>query len=203
MWSRPDLKTIMLMIFLIGTFGLNFPIFISTMSVMVFHLGSSQYGLLTSMMAIGSITGALLSARRAKPHIVQLLAGSVIFGLGFTIAALMPTYILFGLALIVIGVAGQTLTTTSLSMVQLSTDPAMRGRVMAILLAIAFGGTPIGAPIVGWVADTFGPRWALGVGASAGFAGALVGLRYLVKYRQLRIRRDAWRLRVTLDGAVN
>ena len=202
-WSRPDLKTIMLMIFLIGTFGLNFPIFISTMSVMVFHLGSSQYGLLTSMMAIGSITGALLSARRAKPHIVQLLAGSVIFGLGFTIAALMPTYILFGLALIVIGVAGQTLTTTSLSMVQLSTDPAMRGRVMAILLAIAFGGTPIGAPIVGWVADTFGPRWALGVGASAGFAGALVGLRYLVKYRQLRIRRDAWRLRVTLDGAVN
>lgn len=202
-WSRPDLKTIMLMLFLIGTFGLNFPIFISTMSVMVFHLGSSQYGLLTSIMAIGSITGALLSARRAKPHIVQLLAGSAIFGFGFTIAALMPTYILFGLALIVIGVAGQTLTTTSLSMVQLSTDPAMRGRVMAILLAIAFGGTPIGAPIVGWVADTFGPRWALGVGATAGFAAALVGLRYLVKYRQLRIRRDEWRLRVSLDGAVN
>ena len=72
--KRPDLKAILLMLFLICTFGLNFPIFISTMSVMVFHGGAGQYGLLTSIMAIGSLTGALLAAQRAKPHIVLLLA---------------------------------------------------------------------------------------------------------------------------------
>jgi MFS family permease len=198
-WKRPDLKVILLMIFLIGTFGLNFPIFISTMSVTVFHAGASQYGLLTSIMAIGSVTGALLAARREKPHIAILFAGAAVFGFGFALAALMPNYWLFGLALIVIGVSAQTFTTTTISTVQLLTEPAMRGRVMAILLAIALGGTPIGAPIVGWVADIFGPRWALGIGAAAGFSAAIVGLYYLVKYRQLRLRRDAGRLRFTLD----
>ena len=76
----------------------------------------------------------------------------------------------------------------------------MRGRVMAILFAIALGGTPIGAPIVGWVADQFGPRWALGVGAAAGFSAALVGIRYLVKYRGLNVRLADNRISFSLDG---
>lgn len=198
-WERPDLKAALLMLFLIGTFGLNFPIFISTMSVSVFHAGASQYGLLTSIMAIGSVAGALLSARRAKPQITLLFIGAAIFGFGFSLASIMPNYWLFGLALVVIGVASQTFNTTVNSTVQLSTDPAMRGRVMAILLAIALGGTPIGAPLVGWVADTFGPRWALGVGAASGFSASLVGIRYLLKYRQLRFRFTAGRLRFSLD----
>jgi MFS family permease len=75
----------------------------------------------------------------------------------------------------------------------------MRGRVIAILLAIAVGGTPLGAPIVGRVADVFGPRWALGIGAVAGFASALVGLCYLAKYRHLRVQFNAGRPRFTLD----
>lgn len=186
-WKRPDLKAILLMLFLIGTFGLNFPIFISTMSVTVFHAGASQYGLLTSIMAVGSVTGALLSARREKPRPGLLFAGAALFGLGLTLASLMPSFWLFGLALVVIGVAAQTFTTTANSTVQLATEPAMRGRVMAILLSIALGGTPIGAPIVGWVADMFGPRWALGIGAAAGFAAAGVGIYYLIKYRHLRV----------------
>lgn len=198
-WKRPDLKAVLLMLFLIGTFGLNFPIFISTMAVSVFHKGAGQFGLLTSVMAIGSVAGALLAARRERPHITLLFGGAAVFGLGFTLAAFMPNYWLFGLALAVIGVSAQTFTTTVNGTVQLSTDPAMRGRVMAILLAIALGGTPIGAPFVGWVADTFGPRWALGVGAAAGFAAAVVGLRYLTTYRHLRVRVDAARLRWTFD----
>jgi nicotinamidase-related amidase len=199
-WKRPDLKAVLLMLFLIGTFGLNFPIFISTMSVTVFHAGAGQYGILTSIMAVGSVVGALLAARRAKPHVALLFAGAAIFGLGFALAAIMPNDWLFALALVVIGVSAQTFTTSTNSLVQLSTAPAMRGRVMAILLAIALGGTPIGAPIVGWVADTFGPRWALGIGAASGLAAALVAIHYLVKHRHLRLRIDAGRLRFSLGG---
>ncbi len=202
--KRPDLKAVFLMLFLIGTFGLNFPIFISTMSVAAFHAGARQYGLLTSIMAIGSVAGALLAARREKPHIALLFAGAGIFGFGFVLAAVMPNYWLFGLALVLIGVSAQTFTTTVNSNVQLSTEPFMRGRVMAILLAIALGGTPIGAPIVGWVANTFGPRWALAVGAASGFAAALVGIFYLTKYHHLRVRIDAGlRLTTFLELAHN
>jgi len=190
----------MLMLFLIGTFGLNFPIFISTMSVTVFHQGAGRYGLLSSMMAIGSVTGALLAAGRDKPHIGILLGAAAVFGIGFSLAAIVPTYWLFGVTLALIGIASQTFTTTSASIVQISTEPAMRGRVMAILFGIALGGTPIGAPIVGWVADRFGPRWALGVGAAAGFAAALVGVRYLVKHRQLNVRLADNRISFSLDG---
>jgi MFS family permease len=198
-WKRPDLKAILLMLFLIGTFGLNFPIFISTMSVTVFHAGAHQFGLLTSIMALGSVTGALLAAGRERPRTGLLLAAATVFGAGCALAAIMPTYGLFGLALVVIGAAAQTFTTTVNSTVQLSTAPEMRGRVMAVLLAMAMGGTPIGAPIVGWVADTFGPRWALGVGAAAGFAAAGVGIRFLAKHRHLRVHMNAGRLRFSLE----
>jgi MFS family permease len=198
-WKRPDIKAVLLMLFLIGTFGLNFPIFISTMSVTVFHAGARQYGLLTSIMAIGSVSGALLSARRAKPRIALLFVGAATFGFGLALAAIMPNYALFGVALIIIGASAQTFTTTANGAVQLSIEPVMRGRVMAIFLAIALGGTPIGAPIVGWVADTFGPRWALGVGAAGGFGAAIVGICYLAKYRGLRVRIEARRLRFSFD----
>ena len=199
-WSRPDLKAMLWMMFLIATFGLNFPIFISTMSVSVFHAGASQYGLLSSTMAVGSVTGALLAARRDRPHVSMLLLGAVLFGVGCTLAAVMPSFWLFGLVLVLIGVSAQTFTTTVNSSVQLSTEPAMRGRVMAILLAIALGGTPLGAPIVGWVADHFGPRWSLAIGAASGLIAALVGLAYLVQHRRLRLRVESRRLRFSLDA---
>jgi MFS family permease len=199
-WRRADLKAVLLMLLLIGTFGLNFPIFISTMAVSVFHKGAGQYGLSTTIMAIGSVTGALMAARQARPRVAVLLSGATVFGVGLALAATMPNYALFCAALVVIGVAAQTFTTTVNSAVQLSSDPAMRGRVMAILLAVALGGTPIGAPIVGWVADTFGPRWALGVGAASGFGAAIVGVHYLVKYSHLRVRIEAGRVRFRYDN---
>ena len=184
--KRPGLLAILGMLFLVGTFGLNFPIFISTMSVKVFHAGAQQYGVLSSIMAIGSVTGALLAAGRPRPHIGLLLGSALLFGAGLSLAAVMPLYVLFAATLVVIGVAAQTFTTSTMGLVQMSTEPAMRGRVMAIVMAIALGGTPLGAPIVGWVADRFGPRFSLGVGAAAGFAAAIVGVVYLFKYRSLR-----------------
>jgi MFS family permease len=177
--GRGDLKAVLAMLFLVATFGLNFALFISTMAVSVFHVGPHQYGLLTSMLAVGSMTGALLSARRARPRMSLLVGGAALFGLGCAAAAAMPGYWQFGATLVVIGIASQTFMTTANSTIQLSSDPLMRGRVMAIYLAIALGSTPLGAPFVGWVADTFGPRWALAVGAAGGIAAALVGLRYV------------------------
>ena len=182
-WSRPDLKAILFMLFLIGTFGLNFPIFISTMAVRVFHTGAGGYGMLSSMMAVGTVAGALIGAGLDKPRFGALLVGAAFFGLGCASAAIAPDYWLFATALVVTGAAVLTITTTTNALMQLSTEPAMRGRVMALRLAIALGGTPIGAPIVGWVADEFGPRWALGAGAASGIAAAFVAAYAMIKKR--------------------
>jgi MFS family permease len=199
-WHRPDIKASLLMLFLIGTFGINFPIFISTMSVGVFHTGAGEFGLLSSMLAIGSVAGALLSARREKPGLLVMTAAAGIFGVGFCLAAAMPNYGLFGCTLIIIGLSAQTFTTTCNVSLQLSTEPNMRGRVIALFLAIAVGATPIGAPLVGWVADTLGPRWALLVGAASGFGAVAVALRYLAKHRGLKVRVDQGRLNFSLES---
>jgi len=183
-WGRPDLMAILIMLFLVGTFGLNFPIFISTMAVGVFHADARGYGVLSSMMAIGTVSGALLAARRQAPGFNALLGGALVFGIGCALAAVAPTYWLFGVALVVTGISVLTLTNTTNSLMQLSTEPAMRGRVMALRVGVALGGTPIGAPIVGWVADHLGPRWALGVGAASGFAAAGVAIAYMARQRR-------------------
>lgn len=137
-------------------------------------------------MAVGTLAGALLAAGREKPRFALLLTGAATFGVGFACAAITPDARLFGTTLVVIGVAGLTFVNATSSLMQLSTAPAMRGRVMALRLAIGVGATPVGAPIVGWIADAFGPRWALGVGAASGFMAALVALVYLIGQRQNR-----------------
>ena len=192
-WVRPDLRITLVMLLLIGTFGLNFPIFISTMAVRVFHTDAGGYGLLSSVMAVGTMSGALLGAGRETPRFKYLLVGAAFFGIGCGLAAIAPSYWLFAAALVVIGVAALTFMNTSNSLMQLSTEPEMRGRVMAIRLAIALGGTPIGAPIAGWIADHYGPRWSLGLAAAAGLLAALIGTyaRQLLSVRTVNRSKDA------------
>jgi MFS family permease len=182
--KRPDLIAILAMLFLIATFGLNFPIFIGTMAVSVFHTDARGYSLLSSTMAVGSVVGALLAASRERTRFGALVVGAGVFGIGCVLAAVSPAYLWFAAALALTGAAALTFTNTSNSLIQLSTEPAMRGRVMALRLGIALGTTPIGAPIVGWVADQAGPRWALGVAAASGFAALAVGMRYRAVVRQ-------------------
>jgi len=172
------------MLFLLGTFGLNFPIFISTMAVNVFHSDARAFGLLSSIMAVGTVSGALLAAGGRKQNFTSLMVGAAVFGLGCTLAALSPGYWWFAAALMIVGAAGLTFTNGTNSIMQLSTERAMRGRVMALRVAIALGGTPIGAPIVGWVANHFGPRWALGIGAAAGFTAALVAVYVMARRKE-------------------
>ena len=183
-WKRPDLMAILIMLFLIGTFAMNFPIFISTMAVNVFHTDARGFGLLSSIMAVGTLSGALFAAGRQKPGFISLFGGAGVVGLGFTLAAMAPGYWSFAATLIIIGAAVLTFGNATNSIMQLSTEPAMRGRVMALRIAIALGGTPIGAPIVGWVANHYGPRWALSIGAGAGFAAALVAIYVMARRKE-------------------
>jgi MFS family permease len=199
--GRPDLVVVFVMIFIIGTFGMNFPIFTSTMATQAFGVGASGFGLLTSAIAVGSLSGALLSARRDRPRMRVLVLASISFGVTCAVAAVMPTYWTFALVLVAVGLSSITLMTTANGTVQLSAAPQMRGRVMALYMAIFTGGTPIGAPIVGWIANTFGPRAAMGVGAGAGFAAAAVAIVWLVRAQHLRLRhRDGLHFAVRHDG---
>jgi len=188
-WKRRDLRAILIMLFLIGTFALNVPIFISTMAVNVFHADARAFGLLSSIMAVGTLSGALLAAGRQKPGLRSLLAGAMVFGLGCTLAAMAPGYWGFAGALVIVGAAALTFGNATNSAMQLATEPSMRGRVMALRVAVALGGTPVGAPLLGWVANRFGPRWTLVVGAGACFTAALVAV--LAMGRQKKTPFDA------------
>ncbi|GAB2455229.1 MFS family permease [Conyzicola lurida] len=191
--KRPDIIAIMVAVFIVGTFGLNFAIFTATMARVEFDHGAGEFGLLSSVLAIGSVTGALLSARREKPRMLILFSAAAAFGVSCAISAVMPTFTTFALALILVGFSSITFMTTANSMVQTTTEPVMRGRVMALYMAIFMGGTPIGAPVVGWVSNEFGPRWALGVGAASGILAALVGVVWMVVSNDLRVHRHPTR----------
>ncbi|MGV8911411.1 MAG: MFS transporter [Rhodoglobus sp.] len=187
--NRPDILIVLVMVFLVGTFGFNFPVFISTMATAEFGKGAAEFGLLSSMMAVGAIVGSLLAARREHAKIGVVVIGSAFFGAACLLAAIAPSYWTFGAALTIVGVSTLTMMTTANAYVQTSTTPIMRGRVMALYLAIFAGGTPIGAPIVGWAANELGARWALGIGALSGLLAAAVAITWLFYSRGMRVGR--------------
>lgn len=178
LWRRADLRVMLFMLFLVATFGLNFPVFIATMAVGAFDADASRFGFLTTMMAAGSVAGALLTAHRRELRLAHLVRSAAVFGSACALAALAPGYGCFAVVLFLAGLSAQVFTTSSNSLFQLRADPAVRGRVMSIVMAIFLGTTPLGAPAVGWVADTFGPRWALAVAALSGLAAAALGLAF-------------------------
>jgi len=188
--SRPDILVIMVVVSLVGTFGLNFAIFTSTMATVEFGQGSSGFGALSSILAIGSVTGALLAARRDRPRLGVVILAAFGFGLACITSALMPTFLSFAVSLIVVGLCSMTMLTSANAYVQTTTAPQLRGRVMALYMTILAGGTPVGAPLVGWVSNEFGPRFALGVAAASGIAAAIIALAWMVSAQHLRLRFD-------------
>ncbi len=158
---RPDIIIILVMIFMLGTFGMNFPIYNATMTTEVFGRGASEYGALGTIMAIGTFGAAVIAARRRHPRLATLLVALVGFTVFNTLLALAPSYLAYAVWLVPTGLCMLTVMTCANSAVQMTTDPSMRGRVMAVYAAIMMGGTPIGAPIVGWVGDVAGPRWSI------------------------------------------
>ncbi|EAP97151.1 integral membrane efflux protein [Janibacter sp. HTCC2649] len=198
--NRPDIQVVMLLVFVLGTFGMNFQVTTALMATLEFHKGPTEYGILGSIMAIGSLTAALLSARRANPRLRTLLFSLAGFTLSTTAAALAPTYTLFALALIPTGLSALTALTTANAMVQLRTDPLVRGRVMALYMAIFMGGTPIGAPIIGWIGEVWGPRWTIAIGPIAVGITLIVVLWWLARQENVRVSYESQRSpRITIE----
>ncbi|ASE12053.1 MFS transporter [Kocuria rhizophila] len=175
---RPDLVAVMSTIFMIGTFGMNFAVYLAAMAGSVFGQGSEEFGVLNSVLAVGTVTGALLSARRERARLRYVFIGCAAFAVSCLGAATAPALWLFAVWLVPCGVSSLTIMTTANAYVQSTTSPTMRGRVMSLYMAIFMGGTPIGAPVVGWLTDTLGARWGMGSAVLAGLSGALIGAWY-------------------------
>ncbi|MEU2156505.1 MFS transporter [Streptomyces sp. NPDC019396] len=188
--GRPELIWPIVLIGFVGTFAFNFPIWLTAFADQVFHVGPGSYGLLNTLMAAGSLAGALLSARRGSSRLRMLVGAAALFGALEIVAALSPSFWLFALLLVPLGMVGLTVNVTANSSVQLATDPAMRGRVMSLYMMVFFGGTPLGAPIVGWITDTYGARTGFAAGGAVSLlAAAVIGL-ILVRVGGLRMRVD-------------
>ncbi len=174
--SQPRMVMVLILVFFAGTFGMNFQITSALMATEVFGKGAGEFGVLGSAMAVGSLTGALLSARRVTIRLRLLVLAAVAFGVAEIVAASLPTYLAFALFCPFIGLATLTLLNSANATLQLTAAPQLRGRVMALYMTIVMGGTPIGAPIVGLVAATLGARWALALGGVLVLVGVLVAV---------------------------
>lgn len=188
--ERPDLIWPIVLVGFIGTFGFNFPTLLSGFADDIFHVGAGQYGLLNSAMAVGSLVGALLAARRGNTRLRMLVLAAMGFGLLEMATAFAPGFWLFAMMLILVGMLGMTFNTTANASVQLATDPAMRGRVMSLYLLVFAGGTPIGSPIVGWVTEQYGPRIGMLACGVVSAAAAVAVAAVLVRVAGLQVRLD-------------
>ena len=178
--SRPRLYVPILLTFMVGTFGLNFQITLSLIAKATFHAGAGSFGLLTSALALGSLLGALGSARRTGlPRLRTMLASALAFGLLEVVDGFAPSFWLLAVLLVPTGAAVLTFTTTANAIVQLGSEPQVRGRVMALYLTVFIGGTPVGAPLVGVLAEHAGPRASLFLGGVVCAVSALVAASFL------------------------
>jgi len=171
--GRPDLKLILVIVFFTGTFGLNFQMTSALMATEVFDKGAQEYGVIGSVMAVGSLTGALLAARRVRIRLRLVVLAALAFGVAEIIAGLAPTYAFYLLWSPLLGLAALTMITAANTVMQTTTAPQLRGRVMALYMMIFMGGTPLGSPFVGWVGETFGARWTLLGGGAMTILGVL------------------------------
>ncbi len=171
--NRTDIIIIMVVVGVVSTLGLNFQLTSAVMATEVFHKGAGEYGIMGSVLAIGSLTGALMAARRKAPRVRLVIVSAFFFGVFSGLMAIMPTYELYVLVSIAVGFCSLTMLTAANTTIQMSVEPEMRGRVMALYLIVFVGATPIGAPFVGWVAEHVGARWGVGVGAIASVVVAL------------------------------
>ena len=196
--NRRDLLLIFFLAFVIGTFGLNFQMTNAIMATEAFGVGPGEFGILGSIMAVGTFGGALLAARRSRPRWRYVIGGGIAFGIAALASAWMPNYVAFGFMLIPVGLASLTFLNSCNTMVQTSVPPQFRARVLALYLMVVMGGTPIGSPFIGWLAEMIGVRYAVSVGALLSLGASIAALIAWQKFRH-----DAVPLRAQIREMLN
>ncbi|MGE5290080.1 MAG: MFS transporter, partial [Micromonosporaceae bacterium] len=186
--ERPSLWLLMMLVFFVATFGMNFQVTTALMSREVFHTGAGAFGLASTVFAAGALLGALLAARRRRPGLRLLLVVAPLFGILEVLTGLMPVFWTFLALLVPTGLALLTFTTAANAATQLNTAPDMRGRVMGLYLLVFFGGTPLGSPLVGWIAEQFGVRMSLIAGGVISAVAAIVTAVLFARSKGVRVR---------------
>jgi len=186
--GRSDLVVILAVMAVMSMFGLNFQLTSAMMARIEFGQGAGGFGLLGSVLAIGSLAGALLAARRERPRVRLVLGAGFAFAVATAVGALMPTFWSYVALTIPVGLASLTMMTAANATIQTSTDPVLRGRVMALYMMVFQGATPIGAPIIGWIGEHWGPRWAILLGSVMVFAACAVATAWVVRNWNLSLR---------------
>jgi len=171
--ERRDLVMLLIIVFFVAAFGMNFQMTTALMSREVFHSGASSFGLASTMLAVGAVCGSLLAARRMRPRMRLMLIAAAFFGVLEIVSGVMPNYNLFLVTLVPTGLALLTFNTTANAVMQLSVPAWMRGRVMGLYMLVFAGSSPIGAPLLGWLAEVFGPRSGLVIGGVVSLAAVL------------------------------
>ena len=179
--ARPDLMLLFGVVFCLGAFGMNFQITTALMATEEFGRGAGEFGVLGSFMAIGSLSGALLAARRTRPRLWFVAGSAVVFCCVQVVSGLMPTYATYAMIMPFLGLTLLTTITTANALIQLTSAPSMRGRVAAFYMMVFLGSTPMGAPFIGWVAEQQGPRFALALSGILAGTGILACLTWFVR----------------------
>ncbi len=185
---RPDIILILVLVFVHGTFGMNFQITNALMATEAFGKGVEEYGAVGSVMAIGSLSGALLAARREKPRLRYLLVAMGVFSVCTLFLGLAPSFEVYTVLLIPTGLSALTVMVTANSMIQLSVAPEVRGRVMALYMAVFLGGTPVGAPVIGWIGEVLGARWTILIATVTCGLTVLLATIYVMRTNDIRVR---------------
>lgn len=174
--SRPILRDSLIMMSIIGIFAYEFTVILPLFAQFTFHGNAGTYAALTAAMGSGSVIGGLFIASRKKSSTQTLVLGAFLFGISIIIASLAPTLVTALIAMVFVGACSINFTAVSNTTLQLESDAAMRGRVMALWTVAFLGSTPIGGPIIGWIGEHIGPRWGLGIGGVAALVAGMWGV---------------------------
>ena len=171
-WAEPTLRPTLFLVAVLGLFGFNFIVVLPLLAKFTFAGGAGLYSVFTALMSLGSLAGALFAASRAAPSRRLLLGSGMAFGALLLATSVAPTAWLTCVLLVLVGTAVMLFLATANTTLQLNSDPAMRGRVMALYGLLFLGSTPVGGPLLGWISERWGPRVGLGLGGALSLAAA-------------------------------
>jgi MFS family permease len=173
-WRTPELRSTLLILVVVGTFAINAPVVLPLLARLTFHGNADTYSWLTIGYGIGAFLGALLWAARGRARVERLVFNGVLFGTAICVSSVAPSLALFVGLVVFVGLGQTLLLSTANSLLQLTSAPQMRGRVMSVYIMALLGTTPIGGPLLGWIAEQFGARWAFATGGIATLAAIAV-----------------------------